>query len=192
MDGNLKKASFGKRQNSTAVDSLKYSSPLKIGHPKRKNRIPTIHFHGRTVSFREVNIMYKPSKLCRGSCYVIQPIAMGCHVCLRIHTLRPPTISWQSCKSWNISPKAWLVEEGFQSSRRHGKLVGRWGKYPFTNRNKQVQVGACFKLEVHLFGRLRKSEACIAIGWIVKHPSVSPCSQWAPRNGRDSQHPGAP
>lgn len=57
---------------------------------------------------------------------------------------------------------------------------------------KQVQVGACFKLEVHLFGRLRKSEACIAIGWIVKHPSVSPCSQWAPRNGRDSQHPGAP
>ena len=186
MDGNLKKASFGKRQNSTAVDSLKYSSPLKIGHPKRNNRIPTIHFHGRTVSFREVNFMYKPSKLCRGSCYVIQRIdskpahkPMGCHVCLRIHTLRPPTISWQSCKSWNVSPKTWLVEEGFQSSRMHGKLVGRWGRYPFANRKKQfklVQTGSSWSM----FGK------------ILEHPSVSPCSQWAPRNGRDSQHPGAP
>ena len=32
------------------------SSPLKIGRaPKGKDRLPTIHFQGRTVSFREAN-----------------------------------------------------------------------------------------------------------------------------------------
>ena len=45
-------------QNKGQIHSQKLTQLLKIGLPKRKCHLPTIHFQGRTVSFKELPGMY--------------------------------------------------------------------------------------------------------------------------------------